>query len=159
MSLETSSTNNMIYDYLMSSHRPDNSDRIFNDIMSTNNNITYNDGKGLNSKFIDIDSEIKNNIKITHDGSKNQMNIRNFQAAPDLSRGMTSPEMEQILISGEDTSIGCKLKEVSYLKYPINENTLHYVNGTNIALTKWSNNRAIGQSSRDIYLKMKNGEF
>lgn len=158
MSLETTNTNSLIHDYLMSSYRPNNNDSTFRGIIE-NNYINYNDGIGLNTNFIDIDSDIKNNIKITHDGSKNQMNIRSFQAAPDLSRGMTSPEMEQILISGEDTTLGCKLKEVAYFKYPANENTLHYINGTNSALKKWSNNRSIGQSSKDIYLKMKNGEF
>lgn len=132
----------------MTSYRNEPDD-VFMDFVSKNRNLQFTDGNGLNSKFIDVDSKIKNDVEQTHDKKKRQVIVRNFLAAPNLGKGESVPTLEHVLQSGEDTSVCGGVRETMYKKTPLNYSTQYMFNGNNQALDRW-NHQLIGQSSKEI---------
>ena len=66
------------------------------------------DGYGWNPAAMDTDSQLRVDSEVTHPRSKIQLAKRVFQAAPDLSHGQASPELELRLIAGAaNTRKGC----------------------------------------------------
>lgn len=145
----TNKINTSIHEYNMMSYRPETQNDEFIKFVSENRNLQYTDGKGVHSKLVDVDSEIKNNMEGTHDKINRQLSIRNFIAGPNLGKGESIPTLEHVLQSGEDTSTCGNLREVMYKKTPLNFSTTNMITGNNMALNKWTN-LPIGQSSKDI---------
>lgn len=72
---------------------------------TTNLNLRYRNGYGFTSGcYVDDDTEVRLNGKLTHERPKTQMFPRSFVAVPDLSKGIVLPGLESPLIQGEDTS-------------------------------------------------------
>jgi len=130
--------NTSINDYNMTSYRIE-ADSEFLDLVSENRNLRFTDGNGMNSKLVDVDSKIKNEIEQTHDKEKRQVNIRNFVASPNLGKGESVPTLEHVLQSGESTSACGGIREIMYKKTPLNYSTTNMINGNNMALNKWDN--------------------
>lgn len=149
--------NRMIHEYLMTSYNtlPDD---IFHDFVANNRNLQFTDGKGIGPEFIDADSEIKNNQELTHDKRKKQMSVRTFLASPNLGRGESVPILEHVLISGENTSACGNVREAMYYKYPMSLRTSKMIEDNNNALNVWDY-PIIGENSKDVFKRMKNGQF
>ena len=63
-------------------------------------NLTYREGYGTDSCKIDDDSKIKHS-EITNWRGKQQFQTREFQAVPDLSKGIFMPGVESKLVEGQ----------------------------------------------------------
>jgi hypothetical protein len=74
-------------------------------VASEHPNLRFRNGYGVASScVIDRDSEVRNNVDLTHGPEKQQLYVRNFHAVPDFSRGVCAPNTESLLINGLDTS-------------------------------------------------------
>jgi hypothetical protein len=74
--------------------------------MTDNPNLHYRDGYGYtNACVVDMDSELRNDSKITHDKTKIQLCSRWNTAVPNLGKGGLIPNIESRLKSQDDTSI------------------------------------------------------
>lgn len=84
------------------------------DFMTNNPNLRFKDGYGyLNECTVDVDSEIRNNQKLTNFREKEQLCTRWNHAVPDLGKGGLIPNIESRLKFAEDTS---DLKDCSILQ-------------------------------------------
>jgi hypothetical protein len=75
------------------------------DFAVNNNNLHFKNGYGYTTGcFVDNDTELRVNGKITHDKVKRQLKVRYYVNNPDLSKGVLVPHVETKLIQGDDTS-------------------------------------------------------
>ena len=100
--------NKSVSDYYLFNMYPtsrcdDNKD--IQEFMINNPNLTYRDGFGFtNSCVIDVDSEIRNNSRLTNFREKEQLCTRWYQAVPNYGKGGLIPQVESRLKIAEDTS-------------------------------------------------------
>lgn len=70
-----------------------------------NPNLRFKDGFGnVSGCTVDVDSEIRNNARMTNFREKEQLCTRWYQSAPNLGKGGLIPNIESRLKLGEDTS-------------------------------------------------------
>jgi len=82
----------------------DLSTKDFTEFVMSNPNLRYRDGYGVtNQCYIDNDSELRNNAKVTNFRGKEQLCPRWNQAVPDLGHGGLIPNVESRLKYSEDT--------------------------------------------------------
>ncbi len=75
------------------------------DFAANNNNLHYRNGYGFTTScHVDKDTELRLNAKITNEKAKTQLFHRFYQANPDLSRGVSLPNLESRLLQGDDTT-------------------------------------------------------
>lgn len=124
-------------------------------IWKKNQQFYVNDGFGnLNPVFVDKDSHLRLNAIQTNEKGNTQYNIRDFHAVPDLSRGLFFPATELQIITGEQSYKKCNAnfaekKFHRFIPY-VDCVSSHIKNAKKIPETQ-----PIGQSSKDIFLRMK----
>lgn len=93
-------------------------DHKIQDFAIENTNLWYRNGYGYtNGCHVDDDTEVRNNAKITHEKAKIQLFTRFYQANPDLSRGIVTPNLESRLVQGADTTALRQCDRVSEKNY------------------------------------------
>ena len=90
--------------YLTSQCKKDQKD--FHEYISQNPNLRYKDGYGfLNECVVDVDSELRNGTKFTHDKGKSQLCSRWNQAVPSYNKGGLIVNVDSRMKIAEDTSV------------------------------------------------------
>lgn len=75
------------------------------DFTINNPNLRYKDGFGnVSSCTVEVDSDLRNNARLTNPREKEQLCTRWYQAGPSIGRGGLVPNVESRLIFAEDTS-------------------------------------------------------
>lgn len=98
-----------IYDYRMFNFYKTNVPECKNEVKKlqefvVENNLHIKEGYGnTNGCFVDNDSMLRNEQKITNEKCKNQLDSRLFHAVPSLNHGGFHPVIESKLTQGEDT--------------------------------------------------------
>jgi hypothetical protein len=83
----------------------DGEEKRLRQFMIDNPNLHYRDGYGYTTScYVDNDSEVRNNAKITNEKAKCQLFTRFYQANPDLSKGRVVPNLESRLKYADDTT-------------------------------------------------------
>ena len=97
--------NQSIHDYNTFNYMKDNcDDEKTREFLFENPNLQMKYGFGYADKCtVDVDSQLRNNSELTQTKCRNQYFTRQFQAVPDLSRGVLAPNTESRLLHGEDT--------------------------------------------------------
>lgn len=75
------------------------------DFSINNPNLHYRNGYGFTTAcYVDNDTELRVNGKITNEKAKTQLFHRFYQGPANLSKGLVVPHLESRLTQGEDTS-------------------------------------------------------
>jgi hypothetical protein len=89
------------YLYKCDNRKEDN----FRECTVGNRNLWWRNGYGFtNGCYVDNDSMLRNDGKLTNDKHKTQLFKRFYTANPSLERGVFVPQIESRLIQGDDTS-------------------------------------------------------
>lgn len=117
-----------------------------------NPNLRFRYGYGVaDACVIDNDSVSRYSTELTHGPEKQQLQMRNFHAVPDFSRGTLAPNTESLLINGLDTSgeRECdRLTEKDFNRFvPYVDCFDKFIENAAIALPEMN---SIGANSRDI---------
>ena len=80
-------------------------DHELDNFAAENLNLNFRNGYGFTSGcYVDEDTEVRLNGKITHEKAKLNLQHRFYTANPYLGNGKTVPNIESRLLAGEDTS-------------------------------------------------------
>ena len=114
------------------------------EFMLDNPNLRLVDGFGVDSCLIAEETSMRMDSGLTQPRSRKQLNAREFQAVPDLSKGVPAPVLESRLVQGQDTFVyrNCeKFGSVDFNRYVPLINPCWHISKTTYP---------VPQSSKDI---------
>lgn len=120
-------------------------------------NMRFRVGYGVASACtIETDNKLRYGFDLTHGPERQNLSSRNFVAGPDFSRGQSVPQVESILLNGEDTinQRDCyKLAELPFAVFqPMHSCVESFVKGASSVI---GDDIRMGKPSKDIFLSSR----